>query len=195
MTIVSAIVFVAALAILIFLTVVKNRAGAELHAKLHPPKKEQEEFLKACELYLEYRKNPEEHPNLMADAKYDAAVQIRTDGFLPAALKSLPVHSTNKMKKPVDYKAIIRADGEPAYMTYDAIRTVSQKAFLECRKQDGMLTGYSQDKRFWNDDVFNIEAWKNYCDDMEIVFNQMVDRYQEEVDDGTEKGPKMERTQ
>ena len=187
MTIVYVIGFVAAMAFLIYLNVVKNRASAELHAKLHPPKKEQEEFLKVCELYLEYRKASEEHPNPAADAKYDAAVQIRTDGFLPAALERLPVHSTNKMKKAVDYKAILRADGEPAYMTYEAIRTVSQTAFRESRKQDEMLTGYSQDKRFWNNDVFNMEAWKSYCDDMDSAFNQMVERYASEVDGGTEK--------
>ena len=191
MSIVYGIAFVAALAFLIFLNVVKNRAGAELHAKLHPPKKEQEEFLLVCERYLEYRNQLEEHPHLLADAKYDAAVQIRTEGFLPAALESLPVRSTDKMKKPVDYKAIIRADGEPAYMTYTAIETVSRTAFLEARKRDALLSGYAQDKRFWNQDCFNPEAWKQYCAEMDEAFNRMVDRYLAEVEDGTEKGPKL----
>jgi hypothetical protein len=191
MSVVYGIAFVAALAFLIFLNVVKNRASAELHTKLHPPKKEQEEFLKACELYLEYRNQPEEHPQLVADAKYDAAVQIRTDGFLPAALESLPVQSTDKMKKPVDYKAIIRANGEPAYMTYKAIETVSRAAFLEAQKRDALLSGYSQDKRFWNQDCFNTEAWKQYCAEMNESFNRMVDRYLEEVKDGAEKGSRI----
>ena len=191
MSVVCGIAIVAALAFLIYLNVVKNRASMELHAKLHPPKKEQEEFLLACERYLEYRKQPEEHPQLLADAKYDAAVQIRTEGFLPAALESLPVRSTDKMKKPVDYKAIIRADGEPAYMTYKAIETVSRTAFLEARKRDALLSGYSQDKRFWRQDCFNTEAWEQYCAEMDEAFNRMVDRYLAEVEDSTEKGPKL----
>lgn len=191
MSVVYGIAFVAAMAFLIFLNVVKNRSSAELYAKLHPPKKEQEEFLKVCELYLAYRNQPEEHSQPVVDAKYDAAVQIRTDGFLPAALESLPVRSTDKMKKPVDYKAIIRADGEPAYMTYKAIETVSRTAFLEAQKRDALLSGYAQDKRFWNQDCFNTEAWKQYCAEMNEAFNRMVDRYLAEVQDGTEKGPKI----
>ncbi len=191
MSVVYGIAFVAAMAFLIFLNVVKNRSSAELYAKLHPPKKEQEEFLKVCELYLAYRNQPEEHPRPVVDAKYDAAVQIRTDGFLPAALESLPVRSTDKMKKPVDYKAIIRADGEPAYMTCKAIETVSRTAFLEAQKRDALLSGYAQDKRFWNQDCFNTEAWKQYCAEMNEAFNRMVDRYLAEVQDGTEKGPKI----
>lgn len=191
MSVVYGIAFVAAMAFLIFLNVVKNRSSAELYAKLHPPKKEQEEFLKVCELYLAYRNQPEEHSQPVVDAKYDAAVQIRTDGFLPAALESLPVRSTDKMKKPVDYKAIIRADGEPAYMTYKAIETVSRTAFLEAQKRDALLSGYAQDKRFWNQDCFNTEAWKQYCAEMNEAFNRMVDRYLTEVQDGTEKGPKI----
>jgi hypothetical protein len=189
MSVVYGIAFVAAMAFLIFLNVVKNRTSAELYAKLHPPKKEQEEFLKACELYLAYRNQPEEHLQPVMDAKYDAAVQIRTDGFLPAALESLPVRSTDKMKKPVDYKAIIRADGEPEYMTYKAIETVSRAAFLEAQKRDALLSGYAQDKRFWNQDCFNAEAWKQYCAERNEAFNRMVDRYLAEVEDGTEKGP------
>ena len=191
MSVVYGIAFVAALAFLIFLNVVKNRASAELHAKLHPPKKEQEEFLNACERYLEYRNQKEEHPQPVADAKYDAAVQIRTEGFLPAALERLPTPNTGKMKRPVDYKAIIRADAEPAYMTYKAIETVSRDAFLEARKRDALLSGYSQDKRFWNQDCFSQEAWKQYCAEMDEAFNRMVDRYLAEVEDGTEKGPKV----
>ena len=191
MSVVYGIAFVAAMAFLIFLNVVKNRSSAELYAKLHPPKKEQEEFLKVCELYLAYRNQPEEHSQPVVDAKYDAAVQIRTDGFLPAALESLPVRSTDKMKEPVDYKAIIRADGEPAYMTYKAIETVSRTAFLEAQKRDALLSGYAQDKRFWNQDCFNTEAWKQYCAEMNEAFNRMVDRYLTEVQDGTEKGPKI----
>ena len=191
MSVVYGIAFVAAMAFLIFLNVVKNRSSAELYAKLHPPKKEQEEFLKVCELYLAYRNQLEEHSQPVVDAKYDAAVQIRTDGFLPAALESLPVRSTDKMKKPVDYKAIIRADGEPAYMTYKAIETVSRTAFLEAQKRDALLSGYAQDKRFWNQDCFNTEAWKQYCAEMNEAFNRMVDRYLAEVQDGTEKGPRI----
>ena len=190
MTVPFMLVLVGGLALIIFLTVVKQKATTELHHKLHPPKKEQEEFLMACERYLEYRKQPEEHPQLLADAKYDAAVQIRTEGFLPAALECLPVQNDNKLKKPVDYKAIIRADGEPAYMTYKAIETVNRTAFLEARKRDALLSGYAQDKRFWNQDCFNPEAWKQYCAEMDEAFSRMVDRYLAEVEDGTEKGPK-----
>jgi len=192
MSVLSMILFCVALAALIFLTVVKNRASAELHAKLHPPKKEQEEFLKACELYLEYRRNPQEHPEPEADAKYDAAVWVRADGFLPAALEQLPVQRTDKkFQKPVDYKAIIRADGEPAYVTYDAIRNVRQAAFLECRKHDQLLSGYTQDPRFWRDGSFHAEAWKEYCAGMDEAFNRMVERFLQEVDDGAEKGPRV----
>lgn len=193
MSFLSIILFCVAVAALIFLTVVKNRASADLHSKLHPPKKEQEEFLKACELYLEYCNNPQEHPEPEADAKYDAAVWIRTAGFLPVALERLPVQRTDKrLRKPVDYKAIIRADGEPAYLTYDAIRNIRQTAFLACRKQDQMLSGYTQDPRFWKEGTFNAEAWKEYCAEMNAAFNHMVERFLSEVNDGAEKGPRID---
>ena len=193
MSFLSIVLFAALIAVLILLTVVKNRASADLHAKLHPPKKEQEEFLKACELYLEYRNNPSEHPDPVADAKYDAAVWSRTGGFLPLALDPLPVHRADKrFQKPVDYKAILRADGEPAYLTYEAIQTVNRAAFLECRKHDQLLSGYSQDPRFWNGGTFQTNAWKEYCAEMDAAFNAMVERFVRETNDGAEKGPRME---
>lgn len=171
------IAFLVLLAVLIFLSVVRNSASANLHAKLHPPKKEQEEFLKACELYLEYCKNPQEHPEPEADAKYDAAVWIQKEGFLPAALEELPVQRTeNRFQKPVDYKAMMREEGQPAYMTYEAIRNLRREAFLAARKQDQLLSGYTQDPRFWNGDTFNAEAWKAYCAEMDAAFCQMADQ-------------------
>lgn len=192
MSFLSIILFCVALAFLIFLTVVKNRASADLHTKLHPPKKEQEEFLKACELYLEYRQNLQEHPEPEADAKYDAAVWIRKEGFLPMGLEQLPVQQTDKrFRKSVDYKAILRADGEPDYLTYEAIRNVSREAFLECRKHDQLLSGYTQDPCFWNEGTFNAEAWKEYCAKMDAVFDEMVGRFLRETDSGTESGPGM----
>lgn len=170
--------FLVLLAVLIFLSVVRNRAGADLHAKLHPPRKEQEEFLKACELYLEYKNDLETHPEPEADAKYDAAVWIRKEGYLPAALEQLPVQSTDRrFKKKLDHKKIMREDGEPAYMTYDAIRNIRQEAFRSAQKQDGLLTGYAQDPRFWREDgTFDTEAWKTYCADMNAAFSQLAER-------------------
>lgn len=193
MSFLSIILFCVAVAALIFLTVVKNRASADLHSKLHPPKKEQEEFLKACELYLEYCNNPQEHPEPEADAKYDAAVWIRKEGFLPMGLEQLPVQRTDKrFQKPTDYKVILRRDGEPTYLTYDAIRTADRAAFLECRKHDELLSGYTQDPRFWNSGTFNTGAWKDYCAEMDRAFNRLADRFQQETDAGTEKDSRMD---
>lgn len=192
MSFLSIILFCIALAVLMFLTVVKNRANADLHAKLHPPKKGQEEFLKACELYLEYCRAPQEHPEPEADAKYDAAVWIRKEGFLPLGLEQLPVQRTGKrFQKPVDYKAILRADGEPSYLTYEVIRNVNREAFLECRKQDQLLSGYRQAPRFWKDGTLDAAAWKEYCTEMDAAFDEMVDRFLREAEDGAEKGPRI----
>ena len=169
--------FLVLLAVLIFLSVVRNKVGVKLHVKLHPPKKQQEEFLKACELYLEYRNDPQEHPEPESDAKYNAAVWIQKDGFLPAALEELPVRRTEKLfQRPVDYKAMMREEGEPAYMTYEAIRKICREALLEARKQDQLLSGYTQDPRFWNGDTFNAEAWKAYCAEMDAAFDRLADQ-------------------
>lgn len=176
MSLLSVIAFLVLLALLIFVSVIRNRANTLLHEKLHPPKKEQEEFLKACELYLEYREKPEEHPEPEADAKYDAAVIVRKEGFLPMALEHLPVQNSGKGRPKVDYKKSLRADGEPEYVTYDAIRTMSRDAFLKCRKQDQLLSGYSQDPRFWNNDTFNNGAWGTYCSEMDDAFDQLAER-------------------
>lgn len=180
MSFLSILAFVGLLAALIALNVVKNRANADLHAKLHPPKKEQEEFLKACELYLEYCEKPEEHPEPEADAKYDAAVAVRKEGFLPMALERLPVQNPGKGKRKVDYKSFLRADGEPEYVTYDAIRTASREVFLKCRKQDQLLSGYSQDPRFWNEGTFHIGAWETYCGEMDAAFDQLAERFRKD---------------
>ena len=192
MSFLSILAFFVLLAVLICLNVVKNRASADLHTKLHPPKKEQEEFLKVCELYLDYRKAPEDHPEPEADAKYDAAVSVRTEGFLPMAWERLPVHNPGKGKPKVDYKSFLRADGEPEYVTYDAIRTASREVFLKCRKQDQLLSGYSQDPRFWNDGTFNSKAWQTYCGEMDTAFDQLAERFLREAEGGIEKGPDMD---
>ena len=120
--------FVVGLLILIFLNIVKQRANTELYRKLHPPKKQQEEFLKACELFLEYRKNPEEHPEPVKDAKRDAALDIQEQGFLPACLEHLgyPKDKNARLK-------LYAADGEPEHITYRAIETVSQETFRACQ--------------------------------------------------------------
>jgi hypothetical protein len=180
MSFLSMIAFVALVAVLIGLNVVKNRASAELHTKLHPPKKEQEEFLKTCELYLEYCEKPEEHPEPEADAKYDAAVSVRMEGFLPMAWERLPVQNAGKGKRKVDYKSFLRSDGEPEYVTYDAIRNMSRDVFLKCRKQDQLLSGYSQDPRFWKEGTFNNGAWETYCGEMDAAFSQLEERFRKD---------------
>ena len=177
MSVLHVVLFVLLLVCLIFLSVVRNKASTDLHAKLHPPKKAQEEFLKACELYLEYRETPQEHPEPEAEAKYDAAVWIRTAGFLPMALERLPVQRTKRFEKPTDYKTILRADGEPEYVTYEAIRAVSHEAFLACRKQDEGLSGYIQDPCFWQDGTLKREAWADYCAEMDAAFEQIQARF------------------
>ena len=88
--------------------------------------------------------------------------------------------------------ALLRADGEPAYLTYDAIRNVSREAFLECRKHDELLSGYTKDPRFWNSGTFDSGAWKDYCAEMDLAFNRLADRFQQETDDATEKDPRMD---
>ncbi len=166
------IAFLVGMAILMYLNVVKQKATTELYQKLHPPKKQQEEFLKACELYLEYRKNPEEHPEPAKDAKRDAALDIQKQGFLPAALEHL-AHPKDQKKR----LALIIRDGEPSHITYQAIETASQAAFRTCQEQDALLSGYSQDKRFWNDATFNTDAWERYCNEMDQAFQQIAERY------------------
>ena len=181
------LVLVGGLSLIIFLTVVKQRATTELHHKLHPPKKQQEEFLKACELYLEYRKDPETHPGPAKDAKRDAAKDILEQGHLPAALVHLEFP-----KNPHARLLLMTQDGEPAHFTYRAIETASQETFLTCRQQDQNLTGCMQDKQFWNGDTFSAEAWSHYCGDMEHAYNQMVERYLNELppEFSSEIGPK-----
>ena len=182
--------FVVGLLILISLNVVKQKATTELYQKLHPPKKQQEEFLKACALYLEYRKDPETHPEPAKDAKRDAAKDIQDQGFLPACLEHLG--------SPKDQKARLKlfaADRQPAHITYQAIKTVSLTAFRACQAQDQLLSGYSQDKRFWNGATFDPDKWALYCSEMDHSFNQMVDRYLNEVQDASplEVGPKTDQ--
>lgn len=180
--------FVVGLVILISLNVVKQKATTELYQKLHPPKKQQEEFLKACALYLEYQKNSEEHPEPAEDAKRGAALDIQSQGFLPACLEHLG--------SPKDQKARLKlfaADRQPAHITYQAIKTVSLTAFRACQAQDQLLSGYSQDKRFWNGATFDPDKWNRYCSEMDHSFNQMVDRYLNELPSGasSETGPKI----
>ena len=170
----------------IFLSSLRLKLGNEQHKKTHPPQKQQEEFLKACELYLEYRKDPSEHPHPAKDAKCDAGLDISSQGYLPACLKSTVI------PKGADIKWLLREDASPEYMTYNAIETVSQNTFLECQTQDGLLSGYSQDARFWNESTFDIDGWKRYCREMSKAFNQLVDRYMAEVQDETIKGPKID---
>ena len=176
MTVPFMLVLVGGLALIIFLTVVKQKATTELHHKLHPPKKQQEEFLKACQLYLEYRKDPEAHPEPAKDAKRDAAKDILAQGYLPAALVHLEFP-----KNPHARLLLMTQDGEPAHFTYRAIETASQEAFLTCRQQDQTLTGCMQDKQFWNGDTFSAEAWSHYCGDMELAYNQLVERCLKEL--------------
>ena len=172
MTVLYVLAFVAGMAILIYLNVVKQKATTELYRKLHPPKKQQEEFLTACRLYLEYRKYPEEHPEPAKDAKRDAAHEIQEQGFLPACLEHL-----GYPKKQVDRLALYAADGEPEHLTYRAIETASREAFLACQTQDQSLSGYSQDKRFWNDATFDPDAWNRYCLEMNQEFQKLADLY------------------
>ena len=182
------LVLVGGLALIIFLTVVKQKATTELHHKLHPPKKQQEEFLKACELYLEYRKDPESHPIPAKHAKRDAAKDILEQGHLPAALIHLEFP-----KNPHARLLLMTQDSEPAHLTYRAIETASQEAFLICRQQDQDLTGYMQDKRFWNGGTLDTAAWSSYCEETELAYNQMVERYLKELppESATEIGPKI----
>ena len=169
----------------IFISSMRLKLGNEQYKNTHPPKKQQEEFLKACELYLEYRKDPAEHPKPAKDAKRDAGLDISSQGYLPACLKSTVI------PRGAELKWIVSEDASPAYMTYQAIETVSQQTFCECQTQDGLLTGYSQDPRFWKETTFDIDGWKRYCCEMSEAFNQLVDRYLTEVQDETVKGPKI----
>lgn len=169
----------ATLALLLFLTMVKHKADTELHHKLHPPKKQQEEFLKACALYLEYRNAPEAHPSPVRDAKRDAALAIQEEGFLPAALEHLAFP-----KKEEKRMALLCADGEPKQFTYQAIQTVSAESFRVCQQQDQGLTGYSQDPRFWNGETFDTQAWEVYCGEMDRVFRELADRFSRESGNG-----------
>lgn len=178
MSVLFGVVAIGALALIIFLTIVKQKATTDLYRKMHPPKKQQEEFLKACELYLEYRKNPEEHPEPARDAKRDAAADIQTQGYLPAALIHLGFP-----KDPRKRAALMVADQEPAHITYHAIETMSREAFLVCRKEDSGLTGYAQDPCFWNGPTFSNDTWKQYLAEMDTAFNNMVARYLSEVAD------------
>lgn len=187
MSVLSILAFVVLLVLLIAVSLLRNRANTLLYEKLHPPKKEQEEFLKACELYLEYAGAPQEHPDPAADAKYDAAKWMQEAGFLPVSFDRLPRQMAEMNKK----RVLMRASGHPAYLTYDAIRTVSRDAFLECRKQDQLLSGYSKDPRFWDGGTFNPVAWKAYCAEMDAAFDQMTERFRQEAD-AAEKAPRMD---
>lgn len=166
---------VALFLLLLFLTVVKHRADTALYQKLHPPKKQQEEFLKACALYLEYRNAPEAHPSPVRDAKRDAALAIQEEGFLPAALEHLAFP-----KKEEKRMALLCADGEPQPFTYQALQTASEEAFRVCQQQDQGLTGYSQDPRFWNGETFDTQAWEVYCGEMDRAFRELADRFSRE---------------
>lgn len=161
--------------LLLFLTVVKHRADTALYHKLHPPKKQQEEFLKACGLYLEYRNAPEAHPSPARDAKRDAALAIQQEGFLPAALEHLAFP-----KKEEKRLALLCADGEPKQFTYQAIQTASEESFRVCQQQDQGLTGYSQDPRFWNSETFDQAGWQDYCQEMDRAFRELADRFSRE---------------
>lgn len=188
MSVMFGILVVLGIALLMFLNIVKQKATTDLYQKMHPPKKEQEEFLKACELYLEYRKDPETHPEPARDAKRDAAMAVENEGFLPAALEHL-----GYPKDPKKRAVLLAADKEPTHITYQSIETVSRAAFLACREEDRGLAGYSQDKRFWNDSTFSNDAWNRYIAEMDAAFNQMVDRYLSEVADTTaEFGPHID---
>ena len=188
MSFLSIMIFALLLVLLVLVSMIRNRANTLLYEKLHPSKKEQEEFLTACELYLEYQKDPDKHADPAADAKFDAAGIMQKAGDLPMAWDRLPRQMAEMKKK----NELLRADGEPAYLTYDAIRTVNRAAFLECRKHDELLSGYTQDPRFWNGGTFDSGAWKDYCAEMDLAFNRMADRFLRETDDDTEKGPRMD---
>ena len=191
MSFLYALALVGGILILIFLNVVKQRANMELYRKLHPPKKCQEEFLKACELFLAYCKAPEAHRAPAMEAKRDAALAIQEQGFLPACLEHL-----GRPKDRQARLALLAADREPSYITYQAIQRVSQAAFISCRAQDRSLTGYSQDQRFWDNGTFLPEKWDAYCHEMDLAFNRMVARYETELPDqsSAEPGPVIDLT-
>lgn len=182
------ILFVLLLAAAIFVSSLRLRLGNEQHRKTHPPKKQQEEFLKACELYLEYRKNPAEHSNPAKDAKRDAGLHIHSEGYLPACMES------TVLPRGMDINLRLGVDTDPAYMSYRAIETVSQQSFLECQKQDALLSGYSKDARFWKETTFDIDGWNRYCREMREAFNALVDRYLNEVQEtpSSTLGPKID---
>lgn len=171
----------------IVITSIRLRLGNERYLKTHPPKKHQEEFLKACELYLEYRKDPAGHPKPARDAKRDAGLHISAQGYLPACMDS------TALPRGMDIKLRLSVDDDPAYMSFHAIKTASQQSFHECQVQDSLLSGYSQDKRFWKESTFDINSWTLYCSEMNEAFNSLVDRYLSEAQENEipEIGPKI----
>lgn len=160
--------------LLLFLTVVKHKADTALYHKLHPPKKQQEEFLRACALCMEYEAAG--RPEAAMEAKRDAALAIQEEGFLPAALEHLAFP-----KKEEKRMALLCANGEPQQFTYQAIRTVSQEAFRICQQQDQGLTGFAQDPRFWNGETFDQTGWQDYCQEMDRAFRELADRFSRET--------------
>lgn len=163
---------VALFLLLLFLTVVKHKADTALYQKLHPPKKQQEEFLKACALCMEYEAAG--HPEPAMEAKRDAALAIQKEGFLPAALERLGFPQKEEKRM-----ALLCADGEPQPFTYQAIRTVSEEAFRVCQQQDQGLTGFAQAPRFWNSGTFDAKTWEAYCGEMDRAFRELADRRRE----------------
>ena len=160
------------------------------YQKEHPPHKFQEEYLKACELYLEYRKDRAAHPNPAQDAKHDAAMFIKAQGFLPACLDSTIGWD--------DYEDLMwryYSSGYPAYMSYNAIERCNLDSYMHFQSEDSGCAGYNRDNQFWDKGSFKNKEWNYYCYEMDSEFNDLGDRFIQEVRVAYRTfGPKIDQT-
>lgn len=162
---------------------VRSRTKVDRYYLTHPQHKYQEEFLLACELYLQYRTRPtssfEGQPMSRGslgspasrEAVKDARLKMKDDGYLPSCY-----NSTDAWESWEESSWMLYRNDKPPYCWYD-VDHIALSGFKECQKYDDTAVGF----RF-NNPLFKTEKdWKRYCYQMDRRFNELVDRYAETI--------------